>query len=139
MKDPAHRVQRWRAKYKADRLKATIDDLYDHMAERYQAAVVDLWAIEAKVRETLNACGVSTSLYVPYLNFGRQLYKLSRQQRVSGPSFALAAHVLLIKWRARGLDRRVLARIRTEVFDVGEPTVEDLDLGEDEPGANGPA
>jgi hypothetical protein len=58
---------------------------------------------------------------VPYLSYARQLYKLSRQQGISGESFALVAEVLLEKWAARGLDSAVLARIRAEVFDVVAP------------------
>jgi hypothetical protein len=61
------------------------------------------------------------SQYVPYLNFGRQLYKLSRQQGISGESFAMAAQVLLDKWAARGCDPKVLAKIRKDVFDIAEP------------------
>jgi len=33
----------------------------------------------------------------------------------------MAAKVLLDKWEARGLNPTVLAAIRTEVFDIGEP------------------
>jgi len=56
------------------------------------------------------------------LSYARQLYKLSRQQGISGESFALRAQVLLDKWTSRGLDAGVLARIRTEVFDSVAPT-----------------
>ncbi len=59
-----------------------------------------------------------TIFYVAYLNYARQLYKLSRQQSISGESFALSAQVLLDKWANRGLNPNVLARILTEVFDV---------------------
>ncbi len=54
--------------------------------------------------------------------FGRQLHKFSRQQNISGESFAMAAKVLLDKWHARGCDPEVLTRIRKDVFDIGEPT-----------------
>jgi hypothetical protein len=64
---------------------------------------------------------VHTIFYVAYLNYARQLYKLSRQQGISGESFAMGAQVLLDKWAGRGLDSTVLARIRAEVFDVGAP------------------
>ena len=77
--------------------------------------------MENKVREVINASGVSTSQYVPYLNFGRQLYKLSREQQISGETFAMAAQVLLDKWAARGCDPEVLAKIRTDVFDISAP------------------
>jgi len=55
------------------------------------------------------------------LNFGRQLCKLTRQQNITGESFAMAAHVLLDKWAARGCDPDVLATIRKEVFNVDAP------------------
>jgi len=121
MADPAHRARRWRAKYNIERVKGTLEDLRDEMAARYQAAIADVTAMETKVREVLNANGVSTSLYVPYLNFGRELYKLSRQKGITGESFAMAAKVLLDKWHARGCDEDILAQIRSDVFSVGEP------------------
>jgi hypothetical protein len=87
----------------------------------HKAAVASLCEMETKTRQTLNAAGVHTIMYVPYLSYARQLYKLSRQQGISGESFALVSEVLLDKWAARGLDAAVLARIRTEVFDVVAP------------------
>jgi len=47
--------------------------------------------------------------------------KLSWQQEISGESFAMDARLLLDKWEARGLNPTVLAAIRTEVFNIGEP------------------
>jgi hypothetical protein len=91
------------------------------MAKRYEAAMAQVYAMEMKVKEVINACGVSTSQYVPYLNFGRQLYKLSREQNISGESFAMAAQVLLEKWAARGCDPEVLAKVRKDVFDIDAP------------------
>jgi len=92
------------------------------MQQRYEAVMTLPCAMETQVKTVLNARGVHTSLYVPYLNFGRQLWKLSRQQEISGESFAMAAKVLLDKWEARGLNPTVLAAIRTEVFDIGAPS-----------------
>ncbi len=121
MDDPNRRAANWKVKYNLGRVKSTLDDMSELMAARYKAAVADLVTMELEVKTVLNDAGVSTSMYVPYLNYGRQLYKLSRQQNISGESFALAAKVLLDKWAARGCDPVVLARIRTEVFNVGEP------------------
>ena len=70
----------------------------------------------------LNAAGIHSSFYVPYLDFARQLWRLSRKRGISGESFALDAQVLLVKWAARGCDPDVLAAIRTEVFNIGAPT-----------------
>jgi hypothetical protein len=91
------------------------------MLKRYEAAIASLCEMETKARQTLNAAGVHTIFYVAYLNYARQLYRLSRQQGISGESFVLQAQVLLEKWTNRGLDAGVLGRIRTEVFDAVAP------------------
>jgi len=118
MSDPNQRLMAWQTKTDTGRVKEILDDLRPDMLKHYEAAVAGLCEMETKARQTLNAAGVHTMMYVPYLNYARQLYKLSRQQGISGESFALGAQVLLDKWAARGLNPVVLARIRTEVFDV---------------------
>jgi hypothetical protein len=122
MTDPNQRLMNRQIKTDTGRMKETLDTLRPDMLKRYEAAVASLCEMETKARQTLNAAGVHTIMYVPYLRYARQLYKLSRQQGISGESFALGAQVLLDKWAARGLDSVVLARIRTEVFDVVTPT-----------------
>jgi hypothetical protein len=121
MEDPKRRADKWRAKFDTERVKQTLDGMREGMAARYQAAAARLVAMELEVKQVLDQEGVQTILYVPYLNFGRQLYKLSNQQNISGESFAMAAKVLLDKWAARGLDPDVLANVRTKVFYIGEP------------------
>ena len=121
MKDPVRRKENWEAKYNLDRVKQTLEAKRAKMAEHYEAAVAAMWAKETKVRETLNACGVNTIQYVPYLNFGRQLYKLTTQREIAGDSAAIEAQVLLEKWARRGLDPNVLAKVRYDVFSIGEP------------------
>ena len=121
MADPMKRVEAWKAKTTPERTKQVLEARHETMQQRYEAVMALLCAMETQVKTVINARGVHTSLYVPYLNFGRQLWKLSRQQGISGESFAMAAQVLLDKWQARGLNPTVLAAIRTEVFDIGEP------------------
>ena len=123
MTDPNQRQMNWQIKTDTARMKETLDTLRPDMLKRYEAAVVSLCEMEVKARQTLNAAGVHTIFYVAYLNYARQLYKLSRLQGISGESFAMSAQVLLDKWTARGLDSAVLARIRTEVFDASAPTL----------------
>jgi hypothetical protein len=122
MSDPNQRIMSWEIKTDTARMKQTLDTLRPNMLKHFEAAVASLCEMETKARQTLNAAGVHTIFYVPYLNYARQLYKLSRQQGISGESFAMGAQVLLDKWAARGLDSAVLARIRTEVFDASAPT-----------------
>ena len=122
MTDPTQRVNPWTIKTDTGKVKAILDDMRPNMLKRYEAAVASLCEMETKARQTLNVAGVHTIFYVAYLSYARQLYKLSRQQGISGESFVLQAQVLLDKWASRGLDAAVLARIRTEVFDTVAPT-----------------
>ena len=121
MTDPNQRRMNWQIKTDTTKVKQILDDRRPEMLKRYEAAVASLCEMEVKARQTLNAAGVHTIFYVAYLSYARQLYKLSRQQGISGESFALQAQVLLDKWASRGLDAAVLARIRTEAFDAVAP------------------
>ena len=120
MSDPTRRIEAWRAKATPDRTKSVLDVRHADMQRRYEEVMERLCSMETQVRETLNQAGVHTSLYVPYLNYGRQLWKLTRQE-ISGESMKLAAKVLLDKWVARGLTQTVFEAIRTQVFNVGVP------------------
>jgi hypothetical protein len=119
--DPNQRRMNWQIKTDTTKVKQILDDRRPDMLKRYEAAIASLCEMETKARQTLNAAGVHTIFYVAYLNYARQLYKLSRQQGISGESFALQAQVLLDKWANRGCDPEVLAKIRTDVFDTPAP------------------
>jgi hypothetical protein len=120
--DPNKRRANRQAGHSTERVKARLDARRADMAARYEAAVAQLCAMETDVRQVLNESGVQTTLYVSYLNFGRQLYKTTNQRGTTDESFALAACVLLEKWADRGLDLTVLARIRKQVLNAAEPT-----------------
>jgi hypothetical protein len=122
MSDANQRLTVWKIKTDTGRVKQILDAMRPDMLKHYEAAVASLCEMETKARQTLNAAGVHTIMYVPYLSYARQLYKLSRQQGISGESFALGAQILLDKWANRGLNPDVLSRIRTEVFDAVAPT-----------------
>ncbi len=122
MSDVTRRIERWQKKYSPAQAKATLDLLQDGMRQRYEAATVAMTAMEIKTKEVLNQQGVHTTNYVPYLSYARQLWKLSRQQLISGESFKMASQVLLEKWASRGQDPDVLDAIRKDVFASDGPT-----------------
>ncbi len=122
MQDPVKRRENWELKYNLDRVKQTLEEKRAKMGEHYQAAVAAMVATEIQVREVLNGCGVNTIHYVPYLNYGRQLYKLTTQRQISGESAVIEAQVLLEKWAKRGLDPDVLATVRSQVFSISAPS-----------------
>ncbi len=121
MSDVTRRISRWKAKYSPELAKATCDRIFEDMVRRYEDSVVALCETEAKVRQVLNVLGIHTCLYVPYLSYARELFKLSRQQGITGSSFALAGEVLANKWHERGLDLAALKTILQQVFGSAEP------------------
>ena len=120
MTDPTKRIARWNAKYDTARIKATLDELRPAMLAAVTAVFPLLTAMELQVKQTCDASGVPTIQYPFYLNFGREIWALTRKE-VSGESLCKEAKVLVDKWKARGLTEAVLQAIRTDVFNVVAP------------------
>ena len=53
--------------------------------------------------------------------YGWTLFVFGMSPGEDGDSAAITAQVLLEKWAARGLDPRVLATVRSQVFYIPEP------------------
>ncbi|MEO0080105.1 MAG: hypothetical protein ABIK44_05460 [candidate division WOR-3 bacterium] len=121
MADVTRRLAQWQKKFTPERAKGALEAIYEDISRRYAAAVTELCQMEEKTREVLNLSGIHTTMFVPYLDFARELFRLSRKRHIAGESLILAAQVLLQKWANRGLDPLVLAAIRTQVFDIGPP------------------
>jgi hypothetical protein len=77
--------------------------------------------MELDTKQVLSASGIDTMYIVFYLDFARQIFRLSHGRTISGPTLAKEAQVLLEKWQNRGLRPDVLAAIRTDVFNVPAP------------------
>jgi len=121
MSDVTRRVSRWKAKFSPELGAQTTSRIFADMTERYEASMIALSAMEAQTKQVLDASGINTMYIVFYLDFARQLYRLSHGRTISGPTLAREAQVLLEKWQARGLRPDVLAAIRYEVFSVPAP------------------
>ncbi|MGQ9708203.1 MAG: hypothetical protein ACUVUR_04945 [bacterium] len=120
MADVIKMVSRYLAKFNPELTKITLDALYEQMAHNYARAMADLALFEHKTRQVLNLAGIHTALYVPYLDFARELYRL-RKKDFTGNSLNLAINVLLEKWRHRGLNPAVLTQIAEDVFEIKTP------------------
>jgi hypothetical protein len=121
MSDVTRRLSRWKAKYSPEIAPQTTARIYTDMTERYEAAMVALSSMETQTKQVLDASGIDTMYIVFYLDYARQLFRLSQGRTISGPTLAREAQVLLEKWQARGLNPDVLAAIRTDVFSVPAP------------------
>jgi len=121
MSDVTRRLSRWKAKYSPEIAAQTTARIFDDMTARYEAAVLALSTMETDTKQVLDSSGIDTMYIVFYLDFARQLFKLSHGRTISGPTLAKEAQVLLEKWQNRGLRPDVLAAIRTNVFSVPAP------------------
>ena len=118
MSDVTRRLSRWKAKYSPEIAAQTTARIYADMTERYQASMIALCTMETETKQVLSASGIDTMFIVFYLDFARQLFRLSHGRSISGPSLAREAQVLLEKWQNRGLRPDVLAAIRYDVFSI---------------------
>ena len=121
MSDVTRRVSRWKKKFTPERAAQTVATIMDEMTERYQASMVALSSMEGDTKQVLDSCGVPTVLIVYYLDFARQLFRLSHGRTISGATLAREAQVLLEKWQNRTLDPEVLAKIRFDIFNIPAP------------------
>jgi hypothetical protein len=121
MSDVTRRISRWKAKYSPEIAAQTTDRIYADMTARYEASMVALNSMELDTKQVLSASGIDTMYIVFYLDYARQLFRLSHGRTISGPTLAREAQVLLEKWQARGLRPDVLAAIRYDVFSVPAP------------------
>jgi len=120
MMDPTRRIAKWNAKFDTERIKATLDVMRPAMLANVTAVFPMITAMELQVKQVCDGAGVPTIQYPFYLNFGREIWALTRKE-VSGESLALEAATLIAKWVARGLQQPVLQAVRTDVFNVAAP------------------
>jgi hypothetical protein len=129
-RDGAVRWAKWRARFERDadgKLPQGSSELTAQVlkepavAARIQQSYDSLFAMEAAVRAELNVSGVPTILYVCYLDFGRELWKLTN--RISGTSATAEATILRDKWAARGLSPEVLNTVSLNVFGLTLPAL----------------
>ena len=120
MIDPTKRIAKWNVKFNTERIKATLDEMRPDMLANVTAVTPMITAMELQVKQVCDGAGVSVIQIPFYLNFGRELWALTRKE-ISGETLAIEAATLIAKWVARGLTEAVLQAIRTDVFNVAAP------------------
>lgn len=90
------------------------------MLARVRFAFTEMVRIEGETRERLCVLGLNSTLLVgQYLNFARQLWKLT--SRFSGELANCQGQIILDRWVAAGLIQSVLEDIRSTVFGLRAP------------------
>jgi hypothetical protein len=104
-----YRQKKYVAKIDPDVVRSRFVAQKDSMAEQTTAKFTDLASMEGSVKAILEPLGINTIQFPFYLNYGRELYKLT--SNFSGATLSQEAQIKFNKWKARGLTNTVLKSI----------------------------
>jgi hypothetical protein len=103
-------------KTKPERVKQINDDVRERALARHSFKQAELAAFELKAKEVIDTTGVSSPLYVAYLNYCREIWKKSNTY--GGAVLKKETDAIIAKWKARDLDGAILKRLRFELINV---------------------
>jgi hypothetical protein len=111
VRDASRRAAKYEGKIDADVARSRILALKTSMVDQMTSVSADLATLETEVKRVIE--GQATPIYghqIPaYLNFGRELWKLSR--KFGATTFQAEADACYTKWEAKGLDVAVLGLV----------------------------
>jgi len=110
------RIERWDHKLDGDALSTIVGRLKADM--KLRAVTTFEWIVEYEnaTKLLLDGQGIQSIFYPGYLNFSRELARLS--SKFSGVSLTANAAPLRTKWLARGLTQAVLEDIQVMVWNI---------------------
>jgi len=92
-------------------VKQANDDLRARAPARHAAKQELLASFEVQAERAIDATGVSTPLYIAYLNYYRELWK--KANTYSSKVLKSETDAIIAKWRARNLDEEIMEQLRT--------------------------
>jgi len=110
VREAKYRIAKWKAKYETKGKK-----LSPETEEKTRTAFTKQVALENAIKDILSKTDVSTYMNVSYLNFGREIYGLTR--RHSGDELNKRIESVMAKWLGRKLDKAILEKIKKCVLD----------------------
>jgi len=114
------RMKKLEANYDPDTIRQSIERQRDGILEQQAVKQAELEKIENLTKLIISEEGVPSALFVPYLNFARQIWKI--QNTFSSETLKIEADIMLYKWTRRGLNEDILKRIRNQIFTLEPPT-----------------
>jgi len=118
VRDSEKRRRKFEAKVDPDTLKRQTAALKPMMVEGQAQYFSEIAIIETEVKSLVEAEGVTTLQVKDYLNYAREMYRLSKH--FTGLSLRVEAQLKVNKWSDRGLDGGLLVKI-ANLFGV-DPT-----------------
>lgn len=110
------RAQKYEIKTRPERVKQVSEDVREAALLRHGTRQAELASFELKAKEAIDGIGVSTPLYVAYLNYCREIWKKSNTY--GGAVLKKETEAIIAKWAARDLDQAVLRRLRKDLISV---------------------
>ena len=106
----------YETKTKTERVKQTNDDMRVATVQNHANRQTELASYEIQAKEAIDKTGVSTPLYVAYLNYCREIWKKSNTY--GGAVLKNETDAIIAKWKVRQLDETILKRLRFELINV---------------------
>jgi hypothetical protein len=110
------RVQKYEVKTRTDRVKQIGDDVRQAALVRHSAKQAELANFELQAKEAIDGLGVSSPLYVAYLNYCREIWK--KWNTYGGGVLKKETEAIIAKWAARDLDPTLLRKLRKDLISV---------------------
>jgi len=115
MRSAKQRTAKYNAKTDPVTVRRKVAAQLPTMMAAYAAYVDEIVPVEEAVRTVLGQEKV-VGIGVLYLDFARQLWKCKK--KYTRAALVIGAQSIKERWRARGLDDRVLKRIASAVFGI---------------------
>jgi hypothetical protein len=113
------RIQKWDKKLTGDVLSKRVEELKPMMMSQIEAEIPSLVEVEDRVKTILGEVGIQTWHNPSYLNFSREVYKLTN--RFCSNQLRKAVNAVMAKWLARDLEQAILEEIRNTIFTLTAP------------------
>ena len=110
-----------KAKYRLEKWKIkTYDAKGKKLSPETEAKMSKAFAqqenLEIAIKRILDNIGVSTTTYLSYISFGREIFGIKR--RYSGDELNQRTETVMAKWLNRKLDKTILEKIKNRVLEM---------------------
>ena len=120
VRNALRRIQKWDKKLAGDVLSKRVETLKPMMFSQIEAEFPTIVQVETKVKTVLGEFGIPTWQNPPYLNYSREIYKLSKQ--FTSNQLKKMADAAMVKWVFLDLNQTILEQIRNTIFTLTAPT-----------------
>jgi len=114
------RMKKFEANYDPDSIKQSLAKQRDSIIEQQAVKQAQLEKVDNMTKLILGEETAPSALYLSYLNFARQVWKISNT--FSAGTLKVEVDIALYKWTRRGLNEDILKRIRNEIFTLEAPS-----------------